>query len=77
MELLKLNLAPSYKSICMAILKNDHSLKSLGFEGKKSVWYNVLKKIELQNRNKNMNENIKIDNQLYLFNQGDMFENVG
>lgn len=43
-------LAPSYRQIAIAILKNDHSLKSLGFEPKQSKYYDVLKKIELTNR---------------------------
>jgi len=50
--LMDLNLAPSYKAICIAILKNDHSMKSLGFSAIKSEWYNVFKKIELENRDK-------------------------
>jgi predicted phosphoadenosine phosphosulfate sulfurtransferase len=29
---MKNNLAPSYKAIAIAILKNDHSLKTLGFD---------------------------------------------
>ena len=46
-ELMKLGLAPSYKAICIAILNNDHSMRSLGMDCRKSEWYNVLKKIEL------------------------------
>jgi predicted phosphoadenosine phosphosulfate sulfurtransferase len=63
------NLAPSYKSICIAILKNDHSLKSLGFIPKKSIWYNVLKRIEIRKRTDNKHRIIDNDNdcQLYLF----------
>lgn len=34
---------PSYKSIAIAILKNDAALKSLGFSGKRSKWYKALK----------------------------------
>ena len=52
-ELINLNLAPSYKAISYAILKNDHSMKSLGFTPKKSEWYNKLKKIEIEGRIKN------------------------
>ena len=44
------NLAPSYKRICIALLKNDHSLKSLGFSPTKSKIYNDLKYIELKER---------------------------
>lgn len=45
------NLAPSYKAIAIAILKNDHSMQSLGFSPKKSEYYNILKYMELKNRN--------------------------
>ena len=44
---------PSYKRIVMAILKNDYPLKTLGFTPKKSKYYNILKKIELEERAKN------------------------
>ena len=50
--LMDLNLAPSYKAICIAILKNDHSMQSLGFTPKPSIYYNELKRIEIMNRNK-------------------------
>lgn len=42
-KLAKTNRAPSYKQIAIAILKNDHQLKSLGFEGKETHWYKILK----------------------------------
>lgn len=45
-------LAPSYRQICIAILKNDYTLKTLGYSGKKSKYYDVYKKIELTNRGK-------------------------
>ena len=41
---------PSYKRIAMAILKNDLQLTSLGYEPKKSKYYSVLKKIEIDAR---------------------------
>lgn len=47
------DLAPSYKKICIAILNNDYSLKSLGLTGKKSKYYSAYKKIEIENRIKN------------------------
>lgn len=50
--LMKLKLAPSYKAIVLAILSNDHSLKSLGVPCKKSEWYSYFKKIELEERAK-------------------------
>lgn len=49
-EVMKKNLAPSYKAICQTILKNDHSLKNLGLTGHKSEFYNILKKMELEER---------------------------
>lgn len=52
-RLMQLNKAPSYKAICIAILKNDISLKTLGFSPKKSKYYDALKRIELAKRDKN------------------------
>lgn len=43
-------LAPSYKFICQAILKNDLHLTSLGYSKPKSEYYNILKRIELDER---------------------------
>ena len=44
------NKVPSYKKIAMAILKNDSSLKSLGFDPKNSEYYGAYKRIELAER---------------------------
>lgn len=44
------DMVPSYKRIALAILKNDCQLKSLGFTPKKSKFYNILKKIEIEKR---------------------------
>jgi predicted phosphoadenosine phosphosulfate sulfurtransferase len=44
------HLIPSYKRIAIAILKNDNSLKSLGFTPKNTESYNMLKRIELSKR---------------------------
>ena len=52
-RLMQLGIAPSYKAICFAILKNDHSMQSLGFTPKKSKWYSELKRIEIAQREKN------------------------
>ena len=41
---------PSYKKICIALLKNDLNLTSLGYEQKKSKYYSMLKRIELSAR---------------------------
>ena len=56
-RLAQLHKAPSYKQICIAILRNDYALKTLGFEPKKSKYYHALKKIELEERAKNKIEN--------------------
>ena len=42
-----LNKIPSYKKICLAILKNDVSLKTLGQTQIKTNSYHELKRIEL------------------------------
>jgi predicted phosphoadenosine phosphosulfate sulfurtransferase len=39
---------PSYKAIAIAILKNDTPLISLGFSGKSTPIYGVLKRIQLE-----------------------------
>jgi predicted phosphoadenosine phosphosulfate sulfurtransferase len=51
-ELMRLNLAPSYKAIACAILKNDLQFLTLGFESTPSVWYSALKKVEIEEREK-------------------------
>jgi predicted phosphoadenosine phosphosulfate sulfurtransferase len=45
-------LAPSYRRICLAILKNDFILKSLDYTPRHSKYYDILKRIELSQRNK-------------------------
>lgn len=47
---MKNNLAPSYKAVVIAILKNDHNLVSLGFKAPVSVYYSILKRKELVER---------------------------
>jgi predicted phosphoadenosine phosphosulfate sulfurtransferase len=44
------NLAPSYKQIAIAILKNDHALQSLGFSVEPSAWYIAIKREEIRLR---------------------------
>lgn len=51
MVLMRLGLAPSYKAICFALLKNDLTLKSLGFTAPVSRFYSELKRIEINKRN--------------------------
>jgi len=46
---------PSYKEISMAILRNDHTLKSLGFSGKESKYANMLKNIKKDKESMQMN----------------------
>ncbi|CAB4131252.1 Protein of unknown function DUF3440 [uncultured Caudovirales phage] len=43
-------LVPNYKKICLAILKNDYALKTLGLNTTKSKYYDYYKKIELEKR---------------------------
>lgn len=50
-RLAALCLAPSYKAICYAILRNDVALKSLGFTPRMSPVYRAIKKIEIEARN--------------------------
>lgn len=47
----RLNKAPSYKAVCLAILRNDHSMQCLGFSPKVCGSYKALKRIELERRN--------------------------
>lgn len=49
-ELEQNDLVPSYRRICLAILKNDNNLLTLGFTKSKSGAYSDLKKIELIDR---------------------------
>lgn len=44
------NICPSYRMICKAILKNDLHLTSLGYSKPKTETYNILKRIELNER---------------------------
>lgn len=49
-ELMRLGLAPSYRAICCALLKNDMALSTLGFTQPVSEYYNALKRIEIAAR---------------------------
>lgn len=49
-ELMRTNLAPSYRAICFAILRNDHAMTSLGFAPQPSPWYMALKRMEIAAR---------------------------
>ena len=59
-RLSQLNKVPSYKKICIAILNNDHSLKSLGLSLPKSKYYHILKRIELDARETNEPKQLKL-----------------
>ena len=48
--LMQQQLAPSYRAIATAILKNDHAMKSLGFAPDPSPWYMELKRVEISMR---------------------------
>lgn len=50
--LLQQGLAPSYKAIALTILRNDLQCTSLGFAPAKSEWYGILKRIEIDAREK-------------------------
>lgn len=56
----QLNKVPNYKKICLAILNNDHTLKSLGFQKKKSKYYHMLKRIEISARPTNKPKQLKL-----------------
>lgn len=49
-ELMRENLAPSYKQIALCILANDWDFRGLGFASHVSQWYGVLKSIEISGR---------------------------
>jgi len=51
-KLAKANRAPSYKSIAIAILSNDHALKGLGFDGGTSENYRKIKTAEKEKESK-------------------------
>ncbi|MGL4338306.1 MAG: DUF3440 domain-containing protein [Turicibacter sp.] len=51
LRLEQLNKVPSYRKICIAILKNDVCLTSLGFSKPKCELYSELKRIEIEQRN--------------------------
>jgi predicted phosphoadenosine phosphosulfate sulfurtransferase len=57
----QLNKVPSYRQICIAIMKNDNSLKTLGFTQNKCNSCHILKRQELLEKVK-----IKESNQLKL-----------
>jgi predicted phosphoadenosine phosphosulfate sulfurtransferase len=59
----KENMVPSYRMICLAIMKNDTRLKTLGYDRVPCKAYTAIKKIELAMRGKIKN----LQKQLELF----------
>ena len=51
---------PSYKTICIAILKNDLNLTKLGFKAKDSKYYSILKRIEIDARPSKYGKQLKL-----------------
>jgi len=47
---------PSYQRVCIAILKNDRQLESLGYSREKCELYSFLKRIELDERARKVKE---------------------
>lgn len=52
LRLEQLNKVPSYKALARAIIKNDTTLKTIGFPQNKCTSYHELKRVELSKRNK-------------------------
>ena len=51
---------PSYKDVAIAILTNDHGLKSLGYAPKNSKYYSILKRIEIEAREPKVGDQLKL-----------------
>jgi predicted phosphoadenosine phosphosulfate sulfurtransferase len=49
-QLEKRNLVPSYRMICIALMKNPNNLEVLGFKRKKCKIYQEIKREEIYNR---------------------------
>lgn len=49
-ELEKSGLVPSYRMICLAIMRNPNNLESLGIKRKKCRLYSELKRREIESR---------------------------
>ena len=49
-ELERRNLAPSYRLICIALMKNHNNLEILGFQREKCRIYQEIKREEIYNR---------------------------
>ena len=73
LRLEQLNKVPSYKAIARAIMKNDTTLKSIGFTQKKCNSYHELKRIELT---KTILMNVYLETQKRLKLLFDEFDNI-
>jgi predicted phosphoadenosine phosphosulfate sulfurtransferase len=49
-ELERMGVVPSYRMICIAIMKNPNNLESLGFQREKCRMYQEIKREEIYNR---------------------------
>lgn len=49
-QLEKLDSVPSYRKICIALMKNENNLEILGYSRKKTLVYSELKRIEIEQR---------------------------
>ena len=58
-QLEKRNLAPSYRLICLALMRNPYNLEMLGFQREKCKIYQEIKREEIYNR-KTKNKQLKI-----------------
>lgn len=52
---------PSYKKIALALLTNDLNLNSLGYANKKSKYYNILKRIEIDGRPPKIGDQLRLN----------------
>ena len=51
-DLERVGIVPSYRKICIALMKNENNLESLGYSRKKTAIYSELKRIELTEKGK-------------------------
>lgn len=54
----KRNLAPSYRAICIAIMKNDYQLEYLGFKRQPCKAYQEIKRQEIELRATNKQQKL-------------------
>jgi len=54
------DLVPSYRQICIAIMKNENNLESLGFQRTMCEIYGDIKREEIKQRKINKNQTIQL-----------------